>query len=119
MQKVLFSITEITKFGQIFKIFSKEYGNGDKYLFYINNTQVKEEDTIVDLGFEPTGTDKIEIQAYKTSSSSRKSPTIKLSSSKKSPKISSSKKSPTRKLSSSRKSPKISSSRKSPKISIE
>jgi len=118
MQKVLFSITEITNMGQIFKIFSEEYGDGDNYVFYLNDTQVNENDTIIDLGFEPMGTDEIKIQAYKKSptkiSSSRKSSSRK-SSSRKSP---STRKSPSRK-SSSRKSTssrKSSSSRKSPKI---
>jgi hypothetical protein len=105
MQKVLFSITEITKFGQVFKIFSEEYGNGDNYIFYINDTQVKDDDTIVDLGFEPTGTDKIDIQAYRKSSSTRKS-SPKTSLRKKS---SSTKKSSPKKSSSTRKSPKKSS----------
>ena len=120
MQKVLFSITEITNMGQIFKIFSEEYGDGDNYVFYLNDTQVKEDDTIVDLGFEPTGTDKIEIQAYKTSSSTRTSSSRKkssLSRKKSSPKKSSTTRTSSPKTSSRKKSsPKISSSRKSPKI---
>ena len=118
MQKLLFDITEITTMGQLFKIFTEHYGNGDKYEFYLIDTsgliviQVKDEDTIIDLGFKPFETDEIKIKAY-IKSSSRKSP--KMSSSRKSPKISSLRKSP--KISSSIKSPKVSSSRKSPKIS--
>ena len=123
MQKLLFDITEITTMGQLFKIFTEHYGNGDKYEFYLNDTsgpagllgpQVKEEDTIIDLGFKPFETDEIKIKAY-IKSSSKKSPSRK--SSKMSSTKSSSRKSPKR--SSSIKSPKVSSSRKSPKISID
>ena len=123
MQKMLFDITEITTMGQLFKIFTEHYGNVDKYEFYLNDIQVKDEDTIIDLGFKPFETYEIKIKAY-TKSSSRKS--AKKSSSRKSPKISSSRKSVKKsssrksaKKSSSRKSPKMSSSRKSLKISIE
>jgi hypothetical protein len=130
MQKMLFDITEITTMGQLFKIFTEHYGNGDKYEFYLIDTsgllgpQVKDEDTMIDLGFKPFETDEIKIKAYKNSSSTKKSSSRKSPkmSSRKSPKKSSSKKSSSRKspkISSSIKSPKVSSSRKSPKISID